>query len=611
MIVQFYKRAYSQSLDRLRNFCIIAHVDHGKSTLADRLLLLTRTITKLSKDGPSLDTLPVERARGITVKTQTATMQWREYQLTLMDTPGHVDFQLEVVRVAGCCEGALLLIDAQQGIQAQTVRNYERSCRVGHVIVPVLNKVDVASEEQIANVERDLRTKFGFEECLKVSARTGYNCESILDAIIAKIPPPCIQKSTGNSTRLTVIDSHYDTFHGIICTVKVDSGVLRKGMSFYHGQHCTQIQVNATQIGILTPGHVPCEELHQGMIGYMFTGLKLTRMLRPGDCLSNEKSSDTDLRLPVINDNKPKQTVFAGFFPKGDDYNNLKKALQRLSLNDPAVSMEPSQSAVLGAGWRLGFLGTLHMAVFKERLKMEFEADCLVCHPTVNYCVILKDGTFKQVKTFEDFPSDINPKQVLEPWCRVTVRSREQDIGPLGVLVKETRGECFFVDNYKDNSVMVKFEMPLEELIGDFQERVLSLSQGYASLDYEPMEDKPSDIVPVQVLINGEPADMLSFLAHSTRARSRASVLLKRLKEENVIQRHQFSIALQASIRGKIIARETITAHRKDVTQKCYGGDGTRKKKLLEQQKLGKAKLKSIGRVEINPDAISALVSKR
>lgn len=600
------KRLFHETpLSKLRNFCIIAHVDHGKSTLADRLMELTGAKPLSTNTSPSLDTLAVERARGITVKTQCVSMPYNGHLLTLMDTPGHIDFGGEVSRAVVGCEGAVVVVDASQGIQPQTMNNIRKAKSVGvGEFVAVVNKIDLETA-QVGLVCDEVGKLLEMEpkDVIKISAKTGLNVRQVLDAIVTYCPSP---KVSDGPLDCIILDSWYDEYRGVVCLVKVRSGTIAVNNTVFLASTCEQLTI--TQVGYLAPKLIPSPILPSGHIGYvMMAGVKSIRAVRVGDCLLETPHSAHSYSNQII---LPKPIIFAGFFPKHSiDHQQLTKALDRLCLNDASVSVEKAHSVVLGAGFRLGFLGTLHMDVFRERLAGEFSAETIITAPTVTYKVEIGKETV-MVNSPDQFPSDVNKKMtVYEPMCRVYMAGPSTStewMRRVITLIDDHRG-MYIEPDYLTGSI--QSVIPLQELIGSFHDQLQSMTSGQCSFDYEQCGYEPSDICLVKILLNGDPVDMLSFLSHLSTARTRALDLLSRLKHS--LPRHQFDISLQASLHNRIIARETLSAMRKDVTAKCYGGDGTRKKKLLEQQRVGKEKLRQIGRVSIDAEALSNLMRVR
>ncbi|KAI4339567.1 hypothetical protein MLD38_024495 [Melastoma candidum] len=604
--------------DRIRNFSIIAHVDHGKSTLADRLLELTGTIKKGHGQPQYLDKLQVERERGITVKAQTATMFHRHYRpgldkagnacepqiflLNLIDTPGHVDFSYEVSRSLAACQGALLVVDAAQGVQAQTVANFYLAFESGLTIIPVINKIDqpTANPDQ---VKAQLKSMFDLDpsDALLTSAKTGQGLEHVLPAIIERITPPSGKSSS--PLRMLLLDSYYDEYKGVICHVAVVDGVVRKGDKI--SSAATGHSYEILDIGIMHPELTPTGVLLTGQVGYIVSGMRSTKDARVGDTLHHTRS--TVQALPGF---KPaKHMVFSGLYPAdGSDFEALNHAIERLTCNDASVSVSKESSTALGLGFRCGFLGLLHMDVFHQRLEQEHGAHIISTIPTVPYIFEYADGSKVEVQNPASLPS--NPKQRVtacwEPTVIATIIIPSEYVGSIITLCSERRGqqlEYLFIDSQR---VFMKYRLPLREIVVDFYNELKSLTSGYASFDYEDADYQQSDLVKLDILLNGQPVDAMATIVHSLKAQRVGRELVEKLKK--FIDRQMFEIVIQAAIGSKIIARETLSAMRKNVLAKCYGGDVTRKKKLLEKQKEGKKRMKRVGSVDIPQEAFHELL---
>ncbi len=579
-------------LQQIRNFSIIAHIDHGKSTLADRLLSFTGAVEQRKMREQVLDTMDLERERGITIKAQAIRMEYKGYIFNLIDTPGHVDFSYEVSRSLVACEGAILLVDATQGVEAQTLANAHLAKENNLVIIPVINKMDLASADPERVVE-ELKNAFSIQEknVLYTSAKTGKGIEEIIQAIIDRIPPP---KETDTSHLQSLIfDSHYDTYRGVVAKIRVFNGEIYAGMDMQVMSTGKQFEVQ--EVGYLQLGFFPCKKISAGEVGYVIAGVKDVRDCRVGDTLTDAKKPASK-PLPGYKEAKP--MVFCGFYPvDGDDFGTLRDSIGKLQLNDAALHYEQETSAALGYGFRCGFLGLLHMEIVQERIEREFQLDIIATAPSVIYKVKLRNGTSK----FIDNPSLLPPAQEIaeieEPFCCLTVISPAEYLGAVMELVKEKTGEFISMEYLDPTRVMMIFELPLSRIIVDFHDRMKAATRGYASMDYEITGYRVSDVVRMDILLNYEPVDALSSIVTRDQAQYVGRALAARLR--TLIPRHNFEIPIQATIGGKVVARESIAPMRKDVLQKCYGGDITRKRKLLEKQKEGKRRMKRIGRVDI------------
>ena len=602
----------------IRNFCIIAHIDHGKSTLADRLLELTGAVSREQLREQFLDQMELERERGITIKAKAVRMEYRPrdgqaYVLNLIDTPGHVDFSYEVSRALAACEGALLVVDATQGIQAQTVANAFLALEHDLVMVPVVNKIDLPMA-QPQRVAQELQQVFGFreDEVRLVSAKEGTGVPELLRAIIERVPPP--RGDPEAPLRALIFDSSYNPYKGILAYVRVFEGTLRKGDRIL--LMGTSRVTEALEVGVFTPRFQPAEALAAGQVGYVATGLKDVREARVGDTVTLEKAPAGEA-LPGYKPLKP--MVFAGLYPAdGESYQELREALERLQLNDAALSFEPENSPALGFGFRCGFLGLLHLEIVQERLEREYHLDLIATAPSVAYQVLLTSGEVVEVHNPSELPPPTHVAEVREPWLGLTVVTPARYIGAVMELVKSRRGEYRRMEYlqgavgdgtpeaYAEPRVLLEYEMPLAEMLAEFYDELKSRTSGYASLDYAFTGYRAGPLVRLDVLVNQQPVDALSAIVHRDKAYEYGRALVARLKE--VIPRQLFEVPIQAAIGGRVIARETIRPMRKDVLAKCYGGDVTRKRKLLEKQREGKKRLKRIGRVEVPQEAFLALL---
>lgn len=603
------------NLEKIRNFSIIAHIDHGKSTLADRILEATSTNTRKEKHSERiLDRLDLEQERGITIKLQACKMNWREYELNLIDTPGHVDFSYEVSRSLAACESALLLVDASQGIQAQTLSNAKKALDLGLTLIPVLNKIDLPNID-IKEREEEITALLGFkkEDIIKVSGKTGENVTELLDAIVDRCPPP--QGDSKKPLQALVFDSFYDEHRGVVVAVRIFNGRIKhkngKAQELFMLQK--QESFTPTEIGIFTPDLENTGELDCGGVGYIATGLKDIKYFTVGDTISDKLETKA---LPGYK--VPKANVFATFFPTDtDEYEPLQTALNKLALNDAALTFTDQRSALLGSGFRCGFLGLLHMQIIQERLEREYDVDLLITAPTVEYRIKTVNDEDLSIQTPSELPDPTQIDEILEPWVRVEIMTPDKYMGDLMNLCEHNRGD-YVTTKYLNQStnddqiqlkqqyILIEYDMPLAALISNFFDLLKNISSGYASMEYEFIDYFPVDLVKVEILVNHDEIPALSFLETRERARSKSVRLLEVMKEE--IPRQQFAVPLQAAIGSKIIAREDVKALRKDVTSKLYGGDYSRKKKLLEKQKKGKKRLKQIGQVTIPQEAFLAIL---
>ena len=593
--------------DRIRNFCIVAHIDHGKSTLADRLIELTGTLQKRQMRSQVLDTMDLERERGITIKLNAVRMSYaardgREYELNLIDTPGHVDFTYEVSRSLAACEGAILVVDASQGIQAQTLSNLFLALDAGLEIIPVLNKIDLPGAEPERRAQ-EIIDLIGArrEEILAVSAKEGTGVPALLEAIVARVPPPGGDPAA--PLRALVFDSYYDRYRGAIPSIRVVDGSLRAGMDIAFGSHPDDV-FHVDEVGYLQLGQRPCDGLDAGEVGYVVASLRNVRDCRVGDTILDAHRRAGTL-LPGYRD--VTSMVFAGLYPTDSaQYEDLRDALEKLVLNDASLHYEPETSTALGFGFRCGFLGLLHMEIVQERLEREFNLDLISTVPTVEYHVHLTDGTEVLVENPSALPDPASIARIEEPYVKARIMAPAEYIGPIMALGQERRGVYLGMQYLDPTRVEFDFEFPLGEIVLDFHDKLKSLSRGYASLDYELAGYRASDLVRLDMLINGDRIDAFSVIIHEAKAYEWGRKVAEKLKE--LIPRQLFQVAIQAAIGNKVIARETISAFRKDVLAKCYGGDITRKRKLLEKQKEGKKRMKAIGAVEIPQEAFLAVL---
>ncbi len=586
-----------------RNFCIIAHIDHGKSTLADRLLEVTGTIEKRQMQDQLLDTMDLERERGITIKLQPVTMSWRGVTLNLIDTPGHVDFSYEVSRSLAACEGALLLVDASQGIEAQTLANVQLALAHGLKIIPVANKIDLpaADPEGTAQQIEDILA-LPAEDVLPASGKSGEGVEAILDAIIERIPEPRGDKTA--PLRALIFDSVFDTYRGVIAYARIVDGALKKGDKLR--LMASGKETETTEVGVLKPGYAPKELLEAGDVGYIVTGLKEVADARVGDTITLV-GNPAEKALEGYDEAKP--MVFAGIYTvSGDQFEKLRDALEKLALNDASLSYEAHKSPSLGLGFRCGFLGLLHLDIVRERLEREYDLDLVVTAPSVSYEVVTTDGDQQVIANPSELPDPTKIAQLREPWVAVEILSSSDYVGPIMQLIDERRGVFKNMEYVETTRVLIEAEVPLASLVIDFYDVLKNVSSGYASLAYTFIEYREGDLVKLDFLVAGEPVESLSIIVHRSEAQTRGQAILLKLKD--IIPRQLFKIALQAAIGGKIVAREDISAMGKNVTAKLYGGDVTRKRKLLEKQKKGKARMKQFGSVQIPSDAFLAVLQK-
>ncbi|MBR4837995.1 MAG: translation elongation factor 4 [Bacteroidales bacterium] len=592
-------------MDKIRNFCIIAHIDHGKSTLADRLIEITNTLTKKELVNQVLDDMDLERERGITIKSHAIQMKYEHegevYTLNLIDTPGHVDFSYEVSRSIAACEGALLVVDASQGIQAQTISNLYMAIDHNLEVIPVLNKIDMESA-QPEKVEDQIVDLIGCEreDILRCSARTGFGVEEILEAIVKRIPAP---KGDPNAPlQALIFDSVFNSFRGIIAYFRIMNGTIRTGenVKFFN----TGMEYDADEIGVLQMKQVPKQELSAGNVGYIISGIKTSKEVKVGDTIT---SVDNPCDKPIAGFENVKPMVFAGVYPvDADDYEELRSSLEKLQLNDASLVWEPESSAALGFGFRCGFLGLLHMEIIQERLDREFNMDVITTVPNVSFKAYLTDGSVIDVHNPSGMPEVTKLDHIDEPYIMAQIISQNEYVGSIMTLCIERRGILKNQVYLTTDRVELTFEMPLSEIVFDFYDKLKSISRGYASFDYHICGYKPSKLVKLDIMLNGDTVDALSTLIYVDHAYSFGRRMCEKLKE--LIPRQQFDIAIQAAIGAKIIARETVRQVRKDVTAKCYGGDISRKRKLLEKQKEGKKRMRQIGNVEVPQSAFLAVL---
>jgi GTP-binding protein LepA len=592
----------------IRNFCIVAHIDHGKSTLADRLLEYTGTVSKRELVEQTLDQMDLEREKGITIKAQAVRMRYtalngEEYELNLIDTPGHVDFTYEVSRSLAACEGAVLVIDATQGIEAQTLANLYLAVEADLNIIPVINKIDLPSADP-EKVKQEVEEVIGLpkEDCILASAKEGIGTQDILEAIIRHIPPP--HGYVHQPLRALVFDSHYDAYKGVIAYVRIVDGELRQGERM--AMMATGSTTDVLELGYFQPRLISAGELTTGEVGYVATGFKNVKDCRVGDTITVPSALGEVEPLPGYKPAKP--MVFAGIYPvEGNDYPLLRDALDRLKLNDASLSYEPETSAALGFGFRCGFLGLLHMEIVQERLEREYNLDILATAPSVAYSVEKTNGQVVEVDNPSEMPSANEIEKIEEPWMDISIFTPSRYIGTIMELVIAKRGMLKELKYIETDRVLITYLMPLAELIVDFYDQLKSRTQGYASLDYNFAGYREADLVKLDVLVNGQPVDALSLVLHREKAYAQGRTLVEKLRR--LIPRQLFEVPIQAAIGSKIIARETVKAMRKDVLAKCYGGDVTRKRKLLEKQKEGKKRMKMVGNVEIPQEAFMAILS--
>ena len=593
----------THTFDNIRNFSIVAHIDHGKSTLADRLIQTTGAVAARDMVEQVLDSMDIERERGITIKAQTVRLSYtakdgKTYILNLMDTPGHVDFAYEVSRSLAACEGSLLVVDASQGVEAQTLANVYHALDAGHEIVPVLNKIDLPAAEP-DRIKQQIEDVIGLDasDAVPISAKTGINIEGVLEAIVTRLPPPKGDESA--PLKAMLVDSWYDAYLGVIVLVRIMDGVLKKGTDIT--MMGTNARYHVERIGVFTPKMNDVAQLGPGEIGFITAQIKQVADTRVGDTITETKRPCAE----AMEGFKPAQpVVFCGLFPvDAAQFEDLRAAMGKLRLNDASFSYEMESSAALGFGFRCGFLGLLHLEIIQERLEREFNLDLIATAPSVIYKLKLRDENDIELHNPADMPDIMKILEIEEPWIRATILTPDEYLGSVLKLCQDRRGTQIDL-NYVGKRAMVVYDLPLNEVVFDFYDRLKSISKGYASFDYNITDYRAGDLVKMSLLVNAEPVDALSMLVHRTRAEMRGRAMCEKLKE--LIPQHLFQIPIQAAIGGKIIARETISALRKDVTAKCYGGDISRKRKLLDKQKEGKKRMRQFGRVEIPQEAFIA-----
>lgn len=592
--------------DKVRNFSIIAHIDHGKSTLSDRLLEVTGTLSDRVKHEQFLDKLQVEKERGITVKAQSASMFYeydgQMYLLNLIDTPGHVDFSYEVSRSLYACQGALLLTDASQGVEAQTMANFYLAFEQDLTIVPVINKIDMAAADP-ARVSHQLEKLFDFkpEEVVLASGKSGIGIHDILKAVVQRIPSPT--GSVSEPLKALLFDSWFDDYRGVICLIAVHDGFVKVGDDITLAQMDKSYEV--LELGLMYPDQQPMNALYAGQVGYIITGMKTVKEARVGDTIYHTKKAVKP--FPGFKPAKP--VVFAGIFPvENSDFELLRDAIEKLTLNDASVTVEKKSSPALGLGFRCGFLGLLHMEVFKQRLEQEYNLAVIATAPSVMYQITLNNGTLLNIENPSEFPDPSKINTIAEPIITATIIVPKQYLGNIITLCEDKRGKQVDMNFIDEDRVIIKYKLPLAEVATDFYDRLKSVSSGYASFDYEEAGYQPSDLVKMDILLNGNPVDALSCIVHEEKAYYIGRDLAEKLRQ--VIPRQMFEVAIQAAIGSKIIARESISALRKDVTAKCYGGDISRKRKLLEKQKEGKKRMKQVGNVEVPQEAFLTILKR-
>ncbi len=592
--------------DHIRNFCIIAHVDHGKSTLADRLLQLTGTISERDMSAQVLDSMDLEREKGVTIKASAVRMYYtakdsNKYEINLIDTPGHVDFGYEVSRALKACEGAVLVVDATQGIEAQTLANLYQALEADLEIVPVINKIDLPSARP-DEVAEDISSLIGVpaESVIRISAKDGLNVEQVLEAIVQRVPPP--KDADSVPLRALIFDSHYDSYKGVIAYVRVIEGSLKS--TDVLRMFATRVDMRPVEIGIFAPGMKPVQSLGSGEVGYIATGFKTVHECRVGDTITRAAEPASE---PLPGYRHPKPMVFAGIYPvEADDYTDLRESLEKLQLNDASLTFAPETSQALGFGFRAGFLGLFHMEIIQERIEREYLLDVLFTAPSVEYEVATLTGEIITVDSPAELPDPGTIAEIREPWMNIEIITPTDYYGPIMDLVTKRRGVFKQQEYPAPHRVQLDFEIPLSEIIIDFFDQLKSRTKGYASLDYQFLEYRADKLQKLEILVNGDPVDALAAIVHERDAYHKGQRLITKLKE--LIPRQLYDVAIQAASGGRIISRANVKATRKDVLAKCYGGDITRKKKLLEKQKRGKKRLKMVGNVEIPQDAFMAVL---
>ncbi|NCP86128.1 MAG: elongation factor 4 [Anaerolineae bacterium CG_4_9_14_3_um_filter_57_17] len=592
--------------DHIRNFCIIAHVDHGKSTLADRLLQVTGTISDRDMTEQVLDTMDLEREKGVTIKASAVRMNYhaadgRDYELNLIDTPGHVDFGYEVSRALNACEGAVLVVDATQGIEAQTLANLYQALSADLEIIPVINKIDLPSARP-DEVAEDIAALIGGNaaEVIRISAKSGLNVEQVLEAVVRKVPPPSGEDQ--KPARALVFDSHYDSYKGVVCYVRVIEGTLSANETIR--LMATGVEVKPIEVGIFAPTMKPVSRLKAGEVGYVATGLKTVHDARVGDTITQANAPAAE---PLPGYFHPKPMVFAGIYPvDAEDYSDLRESLEKLQLNDASLTYEPETSQAIGFGFRAGFLGLFHMEIIQERIEREYDLDVLFTAPSVEYEVGMSTGETLRIDSPAQLPDESKVTEIREPWMNIEIITPTDFYGTIMDLVIKRRGTFKSQEYPAPHRVQLNFEIPLAELIVDFFDELKSRTKGYASLDYQFLAYRADALQKLEILVNGEPVDALAAIVHEKDAYHKGQALITKLKD--LIPRQLFDVAIQASSGGRIISRANVKAMRKDVLAKCYGGDISRKKKLLEKQKKGKRRMKMVGNVEIPQEAFMAVL---
>lgn len=595
-----------QDISHIRNFSIIAHIDHGKSTISDRILELTGTVSERDMQEQLLDTMDIERERGITIKSQAVRVMYEAddgetYQFNLIDTPGHVDFTYEVSRSLAACEGAILVVDATQGVEAQTVANAMLAMNADLEIIPLINKIDLPAAEP-ERVRADIEESLAIpaDDAVLASGKTGQGIHDLLESVVYNIPCPTSDETL--PLRALIFDSFFDPYRGVVALVRIMDGSIKKGDTVL--LMATNKEILVEEVGARKPTEEPLPALTAGEVGYLVTGLKDVRQVKVGDTITSVTSGATE-PLPGYREAKP--MVFTGLYPiDGDQYEPLKEALEKLSLNDPALVWEPETSHALGFGFRVGFLGLLHMEVIKERLEREFNLDLLATAPSVEYHVYLRSGEMLEITSPQEMPDPGTVERIEEPYLKAKILIPPDYVGAVMDLTVARRGTFITMNYLSQTTVEMIWEIPLSELIMDFFDKLKSNTKGYASLDYEFMGYKTSDLQKLDILLSGKPVDALSFIVHKDKAYDRGKVLCEKLKE--IIPRQMFEVPIQAAVGGRVLARQTVKAKRKDVLAKCYGGDITRKRKLLEKQKAGKKRMKAIGNVEVPQEAFMAIL---
>jgi GTP-binding protein LepA len=591
----------------IRNFCIIAHIDHGKSTLADRIIEFTGALTMREMRSQVLDSMDIERERGITIKAQSCAMYYQAkdgitYQFNLIDTPGHVDFSYEVSRSLSACEGALVVVDASQGVEAQTVANVAMAMAANLTLIPVINKIDLPSAEP-ERVRAEIEDELAIDatEAVLASAKSGIGIEDVLEAIVKHVPPP--EDARDKPLQALIYDSWFDSYMGAVSLVRIKAGAIRKGQQMRIMS--TGKDFDVLKVAKLTPKQVEVEELTVGQVGIVAGSVKTVGDTRVGDTITDPKRPAKE---PLAGFKQAKQMVFGGIFPVDSaEFIVLRESLEKLQMNDASLTFEPESSSALGMGFRVGFLGLLHMDIVQERLEREYNLDLIFTAPTVVYHVNTTSGESLKIENPAKMPDPAKIADIMEPFVQLVVHTPEEYIGVILKLLQERRGIQKGLDYLTSKRVKLTYEMPMNEMIFDFHDKLKSISRGYASMDYDLIDERPGDLVKVDILVNGEPVDALSCVVHRSTAPIRGRQLCAKLKE--ILPRQMFLIAIQAAIGSKIVARETVSAMRKDVTAKCYGGDISRKRKLLEKQKEGKKRMKSVGSVEIPQDAFMAILA--